>query len=427
MVAIARAAWLGQPHRPCFVAAALVWAGSAVGWAVGLAAATRPGGAGTPWGAAGHALAFVLGAMPLFIAGFVATAGPKWLGAAPLGAGRLVPGAVLGIAGWAGVGTGVAAGSPAGIAAGLALAALGWGLLVAILWRMRRGARNPWQVHALLILGLCGAIPVALVAAAAAAARDDPSGARAVAVTALWALVVPIFTTAAHRLLPFFELEWPVLPRRAGPAATLALLVAAPGLAALAWHGIAAFDAAAGLAALACAAVGTAWSLRWARHRARRGPMVAMLHRALVWWTLAWAARALAAAPGLDTAWRARLEAAGLHALGLGFLGGTMLAMVTRVTAAHAGRAWAFDAAARALEGLLQAVVLLRVAAALYPGHAPAALALAGAGWALLAALWLLLHAHDLLPGRPAGAPDRSSRSGLAGATSTPPPPPSCP
>jgi len=99
---------LDQPHRPCFTAAAGLWA------------------------AVAQALVFMLGPLPLHIAGFIATAGPKWLGAAPVPPRSPVPGALRALVGWTGV---ILAAAPSRriMAFGLVLAGLG-GAALACAW-----------------------------------------------------------------------------------------------------------------------------------------------------------------------------------------------------------------------------------------------------------------------------------------------------
>ncbi|MDH4134687.1 MAG: NnrS family protein, partial [Gammaproteobacteria bacterium] len=87
-----RASWLlASPHRLGFFAAALMLALSALWWAALLFASAL--GRAPPWAVpppAAHALLMSLGFMPLFMAGFLFTAGPKWLGQAEVKAQRLL-------------------------------------------------------------------------------------------------------------------------------------------------------------------------------------------------------------------------------------------------------------------------------------------------------------------------------------------------
>jgi len=68
-------------------------------------------------------------------------------------------------------------------------------------------------------------------------------------------------------------------------------------------------------------------------------------------------------------------------------MGSTLLAMVSRVSAVQQGRSVAVDRPLWAMQALLQATTLIRLAADLHT-HRGLLLALAGAGFALLALSW---------------------------------------
>ena len=84
------------------------------------------------------------------------------------------------------------------------------------------------------------------------------------------------------------------------------------------------------------------------------------------------------------------LQHSPLHALTMGYLGCTLVAMITRVAAGHSGRPLAVDGLAWALYLLLQAAVLARVAAALWPAAATALTLAAIAAWAVACSTWAL-------------------------------------
>jgi len=114
---------------------------------------------------------------------------------------------------------------------------------------------------------------------------------------------------------------------------------------------------------------------------------------------------ATAAVPLLPADLSARAGLAGVHALTMGYLGGTLLAMSTRVSTVHSGRPQAVDGLARALHALLQAAVASRVAAALWPAAA-LLLDAAALAWAAVAVAWFLRH------GRWAGQPRVDGKPG---------------
>lgn len=384
------------PHRPWFLAGALLWAAATGGWALVLAGRFVPPlpVPVTLW----HALPLVLGVMPAFILGFALQALPRWLGldaAHTRGRGRADALCALGwLTGW-GL---LLAGHPTpglGLAAALLLPP--W-LRLARLWRRPERRASPQAL--VLLLALAALVPL-LVALAATLGGGGAALPRALLHLGLWLCIAPVFGVALQRLTPFMLGGlWRV---ESGPALRLlwALLIAFALLAvldpALPWHPPAALRAVA-------VAVWLALALRlWRGARrpelaaALRQPLVAQLGRALDWLCLGLglaAAACLWALAGHDAMpWRD----AALHALTLGFMAGAWLAMVSRVTATQAGRAQAADRVQRALYGLLQAVVVARVAGALLPGWWPWLWAGAAAGFALLALAWLARHGPWLL------------------------------
>ena len=100
------------------------------------------------------------------------------------------------------------------------------------------------------------------------------------------------------------------------------------------------------------------------------------------------------------------LDLAALHALTMGYLGGTMLVMVTRVSSTHSGRPQAMDRVARALYALLQVAVVMRLYGALEPTGSAMWLRWAGAAWMGVALVWAIRH------GRWLGLPRADGRPG---------------
>jgi uncharacterized protein involved in response to NO len=130
---------------------------------------------------------------------------------------------------------------------------------------------------------------------------------------------------------------------------------------------------------------GTALYLTWAwRLRASFAqPILAMLHIGFAWLGVAllWSAvQSLALLDGY-----AVLGRAPLHALTIGYFGGMVLAMITRVTLGHSGRMLVVEKAVWIMFLLFQMTALLRMAGD-FPG-----VAFGLRGWLYLAAalLWL--------------------------------------
>ena len=383
------------PHRLGFFAGAVLLSAMAAWWLLALTAAA----AGVPlhWAVAApaaHALAMTAGAMPLFMVGFLFTAGPRWLALPDVEARALRASTWAMVVGW-----GIALCGfhlDARVAAcGTALAAAGWS---AHTWRfvgLLRASRAPDRLHPALVGAACGVGALALWGAAAAMALDEVTGVRAAARVALWGFVAPVFAIVSHRMLPFFTASALPFLDAWRPRWLLAVMLAALvgqlplALGELWWWPLPGAVLAAQAALEAVAAVlllGVA--VRWGLVQSLSIRLLAMLHAGFVWLGLALALSALshawlAASGGVHS-----LGLAPLHALALGYLGATLFAMATRVSAGHSGRPLAADDLAWTLYWLVQAAALLRVAGALWSAHA-AGLAVASAAlWAAATLGW---------------------------------------
>ena len=399
---------LSAPHRLGFAAAALWLALSALWWASMLAA--RYSGVAVPWAVpppAAHGLLMSLGFMPLFIVGFLFTAGPRWLALPDVDARSLRAPVAAMVGGWALVQPGWHF-SAALAAVGVVLVALGWSALVLRFGRLLRASRAPDKLHPALVTLCCAAGAVALWAAAAALAIGELWLLRAATQLAIWGFLVPVFATVSHRMIPFFTasalptldawrptwLLWVMVS-----ACWLQLPFALAGVAAEpSWltgpaaHWIQlAIDAPVALLLL-----WLAW--RWGLLQSLRIRLLAMLHGGFLWLGLAFALMAVSQALLAVTQGALSLGLAPQHALTMGYLGATLIAMISRVAAGHSGRALAADDLAWALYWTLQAAVLLRVASALWPAGWPLLL-VAAAAWALAACGWALRYGGWL--GRP--------------------------
>lgn len=404
---------LSAPHRLGFFAAAILLASTGLWWCLALWA--RYGGLALPWAVpapVAHGLVMSMGFMPLFIVGFLFTAGPRWLGLPEVPARSLLRPVLALLAGWllAIVGFHVAAGL-AGL--GIAIAAVGWARVMVYFLRLLRASRVTDQLHprGVAVAGWVGV--VAMTGAALAVATGQVPLARAAAQLALWGFLAPTFTVVSHRMLPFFTAGvLPFLeawrPNWMLGAVLLALGGTAAGAVAQAWLGPLPRPAHGALLALQAPAAGLVlWlAVRWGLLHSLRLRLLAMLHAGFVWLGVALGLAAISHARVLWLGEQASLGLAPLHALTMGFLGGTLIAMITRVTAAHSGRSAAVDDLALGLYLVLQTATLLRVGAALWPA-ADVPLTLAGVlawavgctGWALRYGSWLGRPRVDGRPG----------------------------
>lgn len=376
---------LAAPHRLGFATGAAMLSITAAWWLAVLAAGAFADVA-VPWTIApriAHAFAMSFAFVPMFFAGFLFTAGPRWLALPPVPAHALLPGCVAWIAGWITFIVGAHA-NPLLAAAGLALVAAGWTLLALRFARLVLASRAPDRTHpgAIAIACCIGAATLWLAAWSLAATHDR---ALDLALSAgRWWFVAPVFAAAAHRMVPFFGIAAPCLDERH------------PDWLLVGWLGLLAmqplFDASlvpSGITAVVdgTAAALVAWlAIRWARTQNLRVRLIAMLHAGFVWFGVALALLAVSAWSGDD-----RLRVAAMHAFGMGFCGSTLLAFVTRVSAAQHGRTHTADDFVWTLFLVVQAAVALRIAAAWLPAmlvHTAALWALATIAWSARHLLW---------------------------------------
>jgi len=412
---------LAAPHRLAFASAAAMLATTSLWWAIAMVA--RSEGSEVPWSVPpflAHGLLMCFGFMPLFICGFLFTAGPKWLARPPVQARSLLPAVVVQLAGWAVFGAAIHARLAQGsvvAAIGLATVATGWSMVMVSFIRMLRASRVEDRSHARVIAlaGVWGA--AALWLAAAGLATGQLALVRGTMLAALWGFVGIVFTAVSHRMIPFFCASalpaldaWRPLWLLRSFTAVLAFEAAGAfvdgftGSASPAWRGVqAVVELPAGLALLALA-------VRWGLVQSLRIRLLAMLHLGFVWLgialVLAGASHAMQAASAGDSS----LGLAPLHAYTMGFLGSTLLAMVTRVTCGHGGRTLTADDFIWRLFWVLQLAIVVRIAAALVMGSqpllAPALLASAAIGWAGVCIAWAVRY------GRWYGTPRADGRPG---------------
>jgi uncharacterized protein involved in response to NO len=389
------AALLAAPHRLAFFLAMVVLVGSGLWWA--LVQVDRVAGVGLPYELAPsvvHASVMTFGFIPLFFAGFLFTAGPKWLGVEGPTARDVRAPLLLSTAGWLAwlpsshVNAWLAAASLS-----LALAGLSW-----TAWRflgLVRASRAPDRVHAKCIAAALVAGCLCLAGVVAGMLLDEPGLARAFVVTALWAFIVSVYATVAHRMIPFFTSSALPMVRAWRPFWVLRVLLGVAVFeAASVWLDAAFFDAAAwhairGAVELAAGGVVIWLAFAWGLVQSLKVRLVAMLHIGFSWLgiglALSGVSQLVLAFTGEDF-----LPLAALHAVTMGCLGSLMVAMVTRVTCGHGGRPLVADNFVWALFWLLQLAVLLRIAAAAPLDHALQVTLAAAVAWAAVLGAWAL-------------------------------------
>jgi uncharacterized protein involved in response to NO len=398
-----RGHWLlAAPHRLGFFAAALVFAASALWWLAVLAARLVPALA-LPWAVSpglAHSLLMGFGFMPLFFTGFLFTAGPKWLGHGEVAARTLLPSVMASLAGWCVFLLGVHTAAPLA-AFGLAAVAWGWGGFSRRFWHLLQTSRAPDRSHARVIGVACGVGVLALWLAAGAVFAQREDIARVALQLGLWGFVALVFATVAHRMIPFFSASALPLLDAWRPmwllwvfVATLALQALLGAAEVLVWPLPTALRAAQAAIEAPVAALLLWLALRWGlvqslRHHLRQR-LLAMLHIGFLWFGVAIALAAVSHALMATSGGERSLGLAPLHAMTMGFLGSTLIAMATRVSCGHSGRTLVADDFVWRLFWLLEAAVLLRLMAALWPPAAQWVLLLAALAWAVAVVAWAL-------------------------------------
>lgn len=390
------------PHRLLFLAGALAVLASMGWWAATLVAARWPlfamPPAPSPAGWA-HAVAMQYQVLPLFVFGFLLTVMPRWTNTAPYPARAYLPVSGLLLAGYVTTLAGLF-GSARALGAGVALTFAGWlvglVLLAVTVWRDAGRTYHAVACWCALAFGAVGLAMYALFLAS-----GDAQLAFAAIKIGTFGLLLPVYVTVCHRMVPFFSQC--VLPgyRVVRPAWALAAICALGMLHLLGElaHGYAwLWPVDAALAAL------TAWlALQWQPWRATRIRLLFVLHWAFAWLPVAFALYAF------QSAWFAStgefiLGRAPVHALTVGYFGSMLVAMVTRVTQGHSGRLLEMGAIAWTCFLAMQAVAVLRLAAD-FVGDAPAWLAIAAIAWLLAFAPWVARNAWIYLTPRADGKP----------------------
>ena len=389
------------PHRLGFFLAMVVLVASGAWWAV-VQVARSTGWWGMYYAMSPtivHAAVMAFGFIPLFFSGFLFTAGPKWLGVDPLPAQALRAPLVAQALGWLLWLVGAHWRIGAALV-GLALAGAGLVWMTALFWGRVRLSRAEDQLHA-RVVGFASLLGCAcMVALWLSLAVGTHALARAFVYTGLWGFVVVVYVTVAHRMIPFFTSSALPMVQAWRPFWLLWLMLGAAALQVLAtWLE---------LAGVPGSAAGPAWMLVhgslqllvggvlvwlacvWGLVQSLKNRLLAMLHIGFLWLGLAFVLGGLS--PWLAWAFgMGTLGLGALHALTMGCLASLMLAMVTRVSCGHSGRALVADRAAWTLFWLLQTATLLRIVSAV-PGVFGVAwawlLPVAAVLWAITMAAW---------------------------------------
>lgn len=366
------------PHRFFFLAGVTALAVDAFWWAWTLA--SRTGWPAPPVSVpptALHAYVMLFGFAPLFMFGFLFTAGPRWLGIAPPPPGTWRPAGVAAAAASIAI-VPLQALPPLATQLAAGVHALAWATLLVQFVRLIRQSLVPDKVHTRLIAiafaaGIAGVASFALAGAGAHAF---------VKLAGLWLFLLPVFVVVCHRMIPFFTANVVPFVTAFRPWWLLAAMAGAPAA-----HGLieaAGFGAWTLVVDVPVAALMLAVTVRWGIVQSLPNRLLAMLHIGFVWYGIGFALYAVSAIMVL--AGGTGLGFAPMHALTIGFASSLVLAMVTRVSCGHTGRKLQADRATWALFLLLQVAAIARIASEFLPGGV--ALAIAGALFAASVVPW---------------------------------------
>ena len=380
---VRRLGW--APHRLLF----FVGAGNLVlamgWWGAWLIGQRYPGAAtvGQPELFAGWLHAFIMQyqVLPTFMAGFLLTVFPRWMGLPELPRWRYAP-VGLGLLGGQAATLAGALGSGPGLFVGWLMTLAGWIALLAtlapMLWR-ERGIT--WHARAIVIALSAGMVGL-LLHGAYLLGGAAVLGLASIKIGSL-GLLLPVYLVVAHRMFPFFAgnvvadyQPWRPLWLLAAAGGLLALHLALELLQLPAWVWLPDLGLFA-LTSLMC------W--RWWP----QGPMPGILRALFI--GLAWLPIAFALYAGQSFGYLVTgvlaLGRAPAHALFIGFFGSVLVAMVTRVAQGHSGRPMRMPMIGWIAFVGIQVVAVLRIVAELsadpLPWHAASAL-----GWLLVLAPW---------------------------------------
>jgi uncharacterized protein involved in response to NO len=385
------------PHRMMFFAGTSAVVVSMLWWACFLGAGyfghAFPA-APVPAGWA-HAVFTQYGMLAPFIFGFLLTVFPRWMGQPALQRRQYVPVFAGMFGGYLLAHAGLLAMKPL-LLAGIALMLGGWiaGLVALGGVLARNGAkdRHALSCFVALVLGACG------LAAFGAFALGAPWQLAFVSMKfGTFALLLPIYFTVCHRMVPFFSASvvgpgYRIFrPWWSLPLLWLLLLVhlALDLSHRQDWLWLA--DAPLALLFL------THW-IGWQPWKCLKPGLLAVLHIACLWLPVAftlYAAQSLLAF--LDHGFL--LGRAPVHALTVGFFGSMLVAMVTRVTQGHSGRPLQMGRIPWLAFSLLQLVAIVRIHAET-SADAALWLVVAAFGWLVAFLPWVVRSAWIFLTPR---------------------------
>jgi uncharacterized protein involved in response to NO len=329
-----------------------------------------------------HAIVMQYQVLASFVFGFSLTVFPRWMGLPELARSRYVP-VGIGLFGGQLATLAGALGWEFGIPVGSVLTLAGWTWGVGLLaWLVTRERGTTWHARsclAALVLGLAG-----LCAWCVYVAGASPPWAFASIKLGTFGFLLPVYLTVAHRMFPFFAgnvvpgyQPWRPLWILALAWALVSLHLVLELVHAYGWLWIADLP-------MLVLTIVLCW--RWWPTGKPPG-LLLVLFLGLSWLPVTFALYFAQSVAYLLTGIYS-FGRAPAHALFVGFFGSVLVAMVTRVTQGHSGRALQMPAVAWFAFVALQLVALTRIAAE-FASDPMRWQAIAAVGWLVALAPWV--------------------------------------
>lgn len=393
------------PHRSLFLAGAVQGVLTVLWWIFDLSGRYGIAGSMTAWSIApvwAHAFLMIYGFFPFFIFGFLFTTYPNWMNGEKVKPGEYVATSLFMAAGvmlfYIGLVT-----HKVIVIIGIELMLGGWSIAVYVLFRIllttpaAQDKRHARVTSVALLMGWLG------VAAYLFWLVTDSSAVLDFARHAgIWLFLLPIVLTVSHRMIPFFSSRVLDNYDMVRPFWMLWLMLAcivAHG--ALQWLELFAYLWIVDFPLSVCALY---LSYRWGFMRSFKVSLLAVLHVSFAWFGIAMLLYALQSLIYF-TSGNLLFGLAPLHAIGIGFFSGMILAMASRVTLGHSGRPLELDRFTWLLFLGFQATAVIRILADLVPVIAPMFYVAAALVWLICFVLWAVKFAPVYWRARVDGKP----------------------
>ena len=375
------------PHRSLFLAGTLQGVLTVLWWLFDLSGRYGIAGSITVWGIAptwAHAFLMVYGFFPFFIFGFLFTTYPNWMNGDKVKSREYLTTCALMAAGVVLFYVGLLTHKVI-IIAGVELMLIGWGVAAYVLFRIllttpAQDKRHARVTSAALLMGLLGGMAYLLWLV-----TDSPVILDFARHAGIWFFLLPIVLTVSHRMIPFFSsrvLDNYEMVRPFWMLWLMLVCIVAHG--SLSWLELTAYLWIVDFPLAICALY---LSYRWQLQRSFQVSLLAVLHISFAWFG---AAMVLYAVQSLIYFASGNLlfGLAPLHALGIGFFSGMILAMASRVTLGHSGRPLELDRFTWLLFLGFQATAAIRILSDIVPVIGPMLYVLAALVWLACFGLW---------------------------------------